>query len=179
MHTIKKIPENLWNSKLEISYYFTDSPFGELIVSSLPEGICYLGYVETREKALAEIRARFPNALLRSSNEIFRTQMTQIEQISTDKPLVFYLKGTPFQHKVWEALLTIPSGKVVTYSDIAKQIGSPKAQRAVGSAVGRNPIFLLIPCHRIIAQNGKIGGFYWGTELKIKILKTEKVSLFS
>jgi AraC family transcriptional regulator of adaptative response/methylated-DNA-[protein]-cysteine methyltransferase len=87
--------------------------------------------------------------------------------------LLLYLKGTAFQIKVWEALLKIPTGKLSTYGKIATSVGYPKAQRATGTAIGKNPITYIIPCHRVIAQNGKMGGFYWGIDKKVDLLNAE------
>ena len=84
-----------------------------------------------------------------------------------------HLKGTEFQCKVWEALLEIPYGTITTYSNIAEKVGRPKAQRAVGTAIGKNPILFLIPCHRVVAANGKLGGFYWGIDKKVMLLNRE------
>jgi len=91
----------------------------------------------------------------------------------TSRPTPLYLIGAPFQIKVWEALLTIPSGHVTTYGEIAGAIGSPRAHRAVGTAVGRNPISLLIPCHRALRKSGALGGYHWGLPVKRAMLAWE------
>jgi len=169
------VPQADWKKESVISYSFFASPFGEMIVASMPQGVCYVGYALPHEDALQELRNRFPKSTLQpEKNE----QHTHVEKLfagdwEKGEKLLFYLKGTEFQLKVWEALLQIPTGSLSTYSKIAASIDKPKAQRAVGTAVGQNPILYIIPCHRVIAQNGKIGGFYWGIEKKIELLNAE------
>jgi len=164
-----------WKKESIISYSFFTSPFGEMIVASMPEGVCYVGYAIPPEDALQELRDRFPKSTFQLQKN---KQHEHVEKLfagnwEKEEQLLLYLKGTEFQLKVWEALLQIPTGSLSTYSKIAKSVGSSKGQRAVGTAVGKNPILYIIPCHRVIAQNGKIGGFYWGTEKKIELLNAE------
>jgi len=169
------IPKAEWEKKRIISYSFFSSPFGEMLVASMSQGVCYVGYALPSEDVLQELRDRFPQNVLRLRKN---KQHKHVEKLFAGtcrkkKPLLLYLKGTDFQLKVWEALLQIPTGLLSTYSKIAAAAGSPKAQRATGSAIGRNPILYIIPCHRVIAQNGKMGGFFWGVERKIELLNAE------
>ena len=169
------MPKEDWKKESVISYSFFASPFGEMIVASMRQGVCYVGYVVPHEDPLQELRDRFPQNTLRLQKN---RRHEHVEKLFAGKwrkrkPLSLYLKGTDFQLKVWEALLQIPTGKLFTYSKIATSVGSPKAQRAAGSAIGRNPILYIIPCHRVIAQNGKLGGFYWGIEKKMELLNVE------
>jgi len=167
------MPKEAWTK--DISYSFFASPFGEMIVASMPQGICYVGYVVPDQDVLQEVHDRFPQSKLRLKQN---RRHEHVEKLFAGKwrkrkPLSLYLKGTDFQLKVWEALLQIPTGALSTYGKIATAVGSPKAQRATGSAIGRNPILYIVPCHRVIAQNGKLGGFYWGIEKKMELLNVE------
>ena len=162
-------------ANLTINYSLTDSPFGKIIVASTPKGICHMHFEEDEAKALALLQSRFPHAVYRQTSDkfqqdalfIFREDWKQLDKIK------LHLAGTPFQIKVWESLLNIPMGALSTYGDIAKDIGHPKAARAVGTAIGRNPVAFLIPCHRVIQSSGKIGGYMWGSEKKTAIIGWE------
>jgi len=172
---IKPVPKIDWKKKNIISYSFFTSQFGKIMVASMPQGICYVGLAISRESMLQELYDRFPTGIFRRHNN---KQHEHVKKLFVGKwkkedKLMLYLKGTEFQLKVWKALLQIPAGSLSTYGKIATAIGCPKAQRAVGSAIGRNPILYIIPCHRVIAQNGKMGGFYWGIDKKIELLSVE------
>jgi len=173
--TIKTVPKDDWKKKNMVSYSFFSSPFGKIIVASMPKGVCYVGYVISRENALQELQKRFPNAICKLHKNKRHEHVKNLfaGKWTKEHKLVLYLKGTEFQIKVWKALLQIATGTVSSYSKIAASIGYPNAQRAVGTTVGKNPILYIIPCHRIIAQNGKMGGFYWGIEKKIELLNWE------
>ena len=169
-------PASDWKKKCNISYSLFNSRFGKIIVASLPQGVCYVGFaLAHNNNALTDLHSRFPNALFqrRKNKQHEHVKRLFLGNWEKDEKLVLCLKGTTFQLKVWEALLEIPTGNVSSYGKIAAAIGYPKAQRAVGTAVGRNPILYLIPCHRVIAQNGKMGGFFWGIEKKITLLNVE------
>jgi len=172
---ITPMPKADWEKENLISYSFFASPFGEMVVASLPQGVCYAGCVVPHEDPLQELHDRFPKSILRLKKN---RRHEHVEKLFAGKwrkrkPLLLYLKGTDFQLKVWDALLEIPTGALSTYGKIAAAVGSPKAQRAAGSAIGRNPILYIVPCHRVIAQNGKLGGFYWGIEKKLELLNVE------
>jgi AraC family transcriptional regulator of adaptative response/methylated-DNA-[protein]-cysteine methyltransferase len=141
----------------------------------MSQGVCYVGCALSRESALEELRNRFPDGIFRRHRNKQHEQVKKLFAGKWEKgeKLLLYLKGTSFQLKVWEALLKIPTGSLSTYGKIATSIGCPKAQRAAGTAIGRNPILYIIPCHRVIAQTGKLGGFYWGVEKKIEFLNAE------
>jgi len=158
---------------LQILWGWFDSPFGLSLVMGTSKGICGMGFAaETgAEPTMADMRARWPLA-------------EYVEDPTALRPLVeaafarkgetaLHLIGAPLQLKVWEALLSIPSGHVSTYSEIAKSIGSPKAVRAVGTAVGRNPVSWLIPCHRALKKSGDVGGYHWGQPVKRAMLAYE------
>jgi AraC family transcriptional regulator of adaptative response/methylated-DNA-[protein]-cysteine methyltransferase len=162
---------------LTILWGWFDSPFGPALVMGTDRGICGIGFAaETgADAAMEDLTSRWPGAafvedpvrLRPWALAAFGAEGTTL----TEAPL--YLIGAPFQIKVWEALLTIPSGQVTTYSEIAGAIGSPKAVRAVGTAVGRNPISWLIPCHRALRKSGALGGYHWGLPVKRAMLAFE------
>jgi AraC family transcriptional regulator, regulatory protein of adaptative response / methylated-DNA-[protein]-cysteine methyltransferase len=154
-----------------------DSPFGPAIVMATDKGICGLGFAaETGQAAaLADLMSRWPRASFVEDPDRLRpwalAALGTAPGQNADTPLL--LIGAPFQIKVWEALLRIPSGHVTTYSQIAGAIGHPRAVRAVGTAVGRNPISLLIPCHRALRRDGALGGYHWGLPVKRAMLAWE------
>jgi AraC family transcriptional regulator of adaptative response/methylated-DNA-[protein]-cysteine methyltransferase len=163
---------------LVLSYGFHETPFGECLAATTPRGLCSLGFVEAenRDKALDTLRQSWHAASL---VEYPQANKSVIEQIFSpgsarkDEPIKVLLRGTNFQLKVWEALLRIPEGAVTSYSVLADSVGQPGASRAVGSAIGRNPVAYLIPCHRVLRANGEIGGYRWGTVRKKAILAME------
>lgn len=159
---------------LTILWGWFDSPFGPALVMGTAKGICGLGFLGemTEAEAMQDLTSRWPRATYVQDDAALRPWVAQAFGNSPTKaPL--YLIGAPFQIKVWEALLRIPSGHVTTYSEIAGAVGHPSAQRAVGSAVGRNPISFLIPCHRAIRRDGGLGGYHWGLPAKRAILAWE------
>lgn len=159
---------------LEISWGWFDSPFGPALVMGTERGICGIGFAaETGEaEAMEDLCARWPKARFTENPEALRCWVeAAFGQAEGETRL--YLIGAPFQLKVWEALLQIPSGHVTTYSEIAEAIGHPKAVRAVGTAVGRNPISWLIPCHRALRKSGGLGGYHWGLPVKRALLAWE------
>ncbi len=163
---------------LTIQYGFHDSPFGECLIALTERGICGLHFVadDDREAALAALKAGWPEAEFVADDEATRPYVDPIFNLTKaeEQPsLPLYLKGTNFQIQVWQALLKIPAGTAVTYGTIAQMIGNPKASRAVGGAVGSNPIGYLIPCHRVIRQAGGLGNYRWGTSRKKAILGWE------
>lgn len=162
---------------LKIYWGWFDSPFGLALVMGTEKGICGLALAaETGEEAaMQDLMSRWPKAEFIEDPMMLRPWVLTAfgaEDGSLDKaPL--YLIGAPFQIKVWEALLRVPTGYVTTYSDIASAIGNPKAVRAVGTAVGRNPVSWLIPCHRALRKSGALGGYYWGLPVKRAMLAFE------
>jgi AraC family transcriptional regulator of adaptative response/methylated-DNA-[protein]-cysteine methyltransferase len=160
---------------LSINYSFAESPFGEIIVASTPKGICYLAFTTDREQSLADLEAQFPNAHYRQTVDLIQQNALYIfsQDWNSLSDIKLHLKGTPFQLKVWEALLNIPMGKLSTYGHISEAIGNPGASRAVGSAIGSNPVAFLIPCHRVIRSTGETGGYHWGGTRKKAIIGWE------
>lgn len=166
---------------LTIYYSFSESPFGNVIVASTEKGICYMAFEDHKEIALENLKYQFSNAsffekqneLQKNALSIFDKDWTQLNTIK------LHLKGTDFQLKVWESLLTIPMGKLSTYGNLAQKIGNSKASRAVGTAIGSNPVAFLIPCHRVIQSSGNIGGYMWGSERKKLIIGWESSQIYS
>jgi AraC family transcriptional regulator of adaptative response/methylated-DNA-[protein]-cysteine methyltransferase len=160
---------------LSINYSFAESPFGDVIVASTSKGICHLAFADDREGALTDLGDRFPNAAYNQGHDpiqaaalsVFSKDWTRLSEIK------LHVKGTPFQLKVWEALLRIPPGGLATYSSLSGKIGHPGASRAVGSAVGANPIAFLIPCHRVILSTGETGQYHWGSTRKTALIGWE------
>ncbi|MEY4982865.1 MAG: hypothetical protein RIR62_1131 [Pseudomonadota bacterium] len=152
-----------------------DSPFGPAIAMGTERGLCGLGFSADmgEDACLADLTRRWPAATFRPDAEALQPWVMAAfgARANAETPLV--LIGAPFQIKVWEALLHIPSGHVTTYSDLAAAVGHPRAVRAVGTAVGRNPISLLIPCHRALRKSGALGGYHWGLPVKRAMLAWE------
>jgi AraC family transcriptional regulator of adaptative response/methylated-DNA-[protein]-cysteine methyltransferase len=164
---------------LHINYSFAESPFGDIIVASTQKGICYMAFADDRQDAFGQLQVQFPNAtysqfadrLQQNALFIFKKDWTELSEIK------LHLKGTAFQLKVWEALLKIPVGGLSTYGEIAHDLHQPTASRAVGSAVGDNPVAFLIPCHRVIKSTGEFGQYHWGATRKTAMIGWEAASL--
>lgn len=155
---------------LTINYAVHDTPFGNAFIAITPRGICKLTFLGSADSEfeIQELRSQWPNALLRHSHQHTGSVIAAIFDLkrTPDRPLSLLVAGTNFQVSVWKALMQIPSGEVTSYSRLATAIGCPNAARAVGQAVGANPIALIIPCHRVIQQSGKLGGYRWGETRK-------------
>ncbi len=163
---------------LQIFYGCHPSPFGYCLLGATERGVCYLEFQPDGRKnpSIQGIRKRWPNAdivLKPKKSQALVKKIFDFNPASGSAPLSLYVKGTNFQIKVWEALLKIPLGKMVTYEDVARQIRRPKAARAVGNAVGQNPIPFLIPCHRVIRKMGEFGNYGGGKERKKAMLGWE------
>ena len=162
---------------LTIFWGWFDSPFGLALVMATEKGICGVGFAsETGEEAAMEdMISRWPNARFVEDPMMLRPwALAAFGANGQEREIApLYLIGAPFPIKVWEALLQVPSGQVTTYSEIAHAIGKPRAVRAVGTAVGRNPISFLIPCHRALRKSGELGGYHWGLPVKRAILAWE------
>ena len=158
---------------LVINWGWFASPFGEAIAMGTDRGLCGLAFAAEfgRDWAWQDMTARWPQAEFRHDREALQ-KWVEAAFGGTGEVALAPLGG-PFQIKVWEALMAIPSGHVTTYSEIAKRIGSPRAVRAVGSAVGRNPISWLIPCHRAMRRDGGLGGYHWGLPIKRAMMAWE------
>ena len=164
---------------LNINYDFFQSHFGKIIVASTNKGICHLAFTDDEQIAVQALIKRFPNALFQKKADNLQEKAAGIFYADWNNlPLIkLHLKGSEFQLKVWEALLKIPVGKLTTYGKIAGDIKMPKASRAVGTAVGANPVAWLIPCHRVIQSSGIFGGYHWGTARKAAIIGWEAAKI--
>ncbi|MFV0389564.1 MAG: bifunctional helix-turn-helix domain-containing protein/methylated-DNA--[protein]-cysteine S-methyltransferase [Pyrinomonadaceae bacterium] len=160
---------------LSLNFSFADSPFGKLLVASTEKGICQMAFCDDETAAFEKLRASFPNAEFSQIRDEFQRAALSIFSKNSGEiaAIKLHLKGTKFQLKVWEALLKIPAGNLSTYGRIADQIDSPKASRAVGTAIGSNPVAFIIPCHRVIQKSGIFGGYMWGTTRKTAIIGWE------
>jgi len=156
---------------LVIRWAYVPTPFGEALVMATDRGICGLGFTEEfgRGWSMADLTARWPRATYLEDHSIAENAAAAI----AGRPAKLHLIGAPFQIKVWEALLHVPSGHVTSYSELAGAVGHPTAQRAVGTAVGRNPISFLVPCHRALRKSGGLGGYHWGLPVKRAMLAWE------
>lgn len=163
---------------LEISYGFHPSPFGTAVVMATERGLCGLAFADPGEEraALDDMTRRWPGARLIQDQEATASYVERVfspEQWRADRPLRIVMIGTDFQVQVWEALLRIPLGTASSYQDVARAIGRPKASRAVGAAVGRNPISFVVPCHRAMGKSGALTGYHWGITRKRAMLGWE------
>ena len=167
-------------SGLRILAGFHESPFGEALIAATDRGVCGLTFHDgDRKAALRDLASRWPNATIderpRTTAPVASRIFSALEARDPEGlvPLGLLVRGTNFQVKVWRALLQIPVGSVATYEDIATAIGAPAAVRAVGTAIGRNPVAFLIPCHRVIRTTGALGGYRWGLPRKRAMLAWE------
>ena len=163
---------------MTLAYGFHPSPFGTAIVIASGRGLAGLAFADPGEEAsaLADMKRRWPNATYVEdfdstaalAQRIFDTKLWR-----PDQPLRVVLIGTDFEVRVWQTLLKIPMGRAVSYSDIANQIKNPKASRAVGAAVGKNPVSFVVPCHRALGKSGALTGYHWGITRKRAMLGWE------
>jgi AraC family transcriptional regulator, regulatory protein of adaptative response / methylated-DNA-[protein]-cysteine methyltransferase len=163
---------------LQISYGYHPSPFGVALVMVTAYGLCGLSFADVGEEAsaLADMTKRWPNAQYTENSALtapFVAQLFADQNFRPNQPLRITFIGTDFEIRVWETLLKIPVGKATTYGDIASSVGSPKAARAVGAAVGKNPMSFVVPCHRVIGKSGALTGYHWGLTRKKAILGWE------
>lgn len=171
---------------IEVDYGFHNTAFGLCVIGVTDRGLSGLEFCaeNKKEMALAGMVARLPAAAYRHNPHktaeycelIFPADVASTSRHKTDASLSVLVKGTAFQIKVWEALLRIPAGSRSSYKQLAAAVGCPGANRAVGSAVGKNPVALLIPCHRVIREDGMLGGYHWGLERKLALLGSESVT---
>lgn len=161
-----------------IRYGLHASPFGTCLVAVTGRGICHLGFVQSTEgDALDVLTAAWKNARMIEDHKSTKPLVGPIFDASARGRLNLHLRGTNFQLKVWEALLQIPAGMATTYEGLAERIGQPAASRAVGSAVGHNPIAVLIPCHRVIRKVGEFGNYRYGSTRKMALLAYESLQV--
>lgn len=167
---------------LEIVYGFHPSPFGLALLMATPRGICGIAFVDedkgqTRSEALEDMTRRWPAASYREDARAtapFAAQIFRLDAWRKDNPMRLVLIGTDFEVRVWQSLLRIPMGRAVSYTDIARHIGQETASRAVGSAVGRNPLSFIVPCHRVLRTDGSLGGYHWGLTRKRALIGWER-----
>ncbi|MCA6441270.1 MAG: methylated-DNA--[protein]-cysteine S-methyltransferase [Sediminibacterium sp.] len=164
---------------LQINFSYAESPFGNLIVASTSKGICYMAFEEDEISALTQLKKHFMNAQFQQKLDLIQQHALFIFQNDWSKlgQIKLHLKGTSFQLKVWETLLKIPMGQLSTYGYIASKIGNANASRAVGTAIGNNPVAFLIPCHRVIQSSGNFGGYMWGNTRKTAIIGWEAAKI--
>lgn len=155
---------------LTIQYGVHDTCFGYAFIAATSKGICKLSFIRDKEitNQINELRKIWPLALIQEEIELTRTLIQSIfsDGMRIDRPLSLHVMGTNFQINVWKALLEIPFGTVISYNQVANSIDRPNASRAVGNAIGMNPVAYIIPCHRVIQKSGKIGGYRWGETRK-------------
>ena len=163
---------------VQLDYGFGETLFGKALVAWTSRGVNFLGFCEENgaESTLATLQEQWANASFRESTTAAQRWLDRIFSGSNDKPVPLWLRGSPFQLKVWEALLEIPEGTHSTYGQLAVRIGHPGAARAVGTAVGGNPVSWIIPCHRVIRQMGEMGGYRWGGLTKRAMIGYEAAS---
>ena len=166
---------------VDISWGFHNSPFGLALIMATLRGVCGIAFIDgedTRERrtALEDMKSRWPNALFMEApehTEHYAQAIFDPRHWSAKNPTRLVLIGTDFEIRVWETLLKIPMGQAVSYSDVATHLGMPKAARAIGSAVGRNPLSFVVPCHRVLRADGSLGGYHWGLTRKRAIIGWE------
>ncbi len=160
---------------LHINYSFAETAFGDIIIASTAKGICQLAFVKDEKYGIENLQYFFPNAALLQKTDL--KQQDALQFFTCDwsdlQKVKLHLQGTVFQLKVWQSLLRVPFGSISTYSSIAAKIKSPAAVRAVGTAIAKNPVAFLIPCHRVIKSTGIIGEYHWGTNRKTTMLGWE------
>jgi len=166
---------------LAINYSFAETPFGNILVASTSKGICYMAFADNEQEALIALQKNFPNAQYKQMVDLIQQNALYIftKDWKNLGKIKLHLKGTAFQLKVWETLLKIPMGQLSTYGNIAGQLQNPKASRAVGSAVGDNPVAFLIPCHRVIQSTGVFGQYHWGSNRKTAMIGWEAAKVSS
>jgi AraC family transcriptional regulator, regulatory protein of adaptative response / methylated-DNA-[protein]-cysteine methyltransferase len=160
---------------LSINYSFAESPFGPLILAATTKGLCYLAFEEDRDLAFRHLQEQFPNARFQQVLDMIQQNALYFftQDWNTLEQVKLHLKGTPFQLKVWEALLQIPMGELSSYGKVAATAKAERAYQAVGTAVGSNPVAFLIPCHRVIKSNGEFGEYHWGSTRKMAMIGWE------
>jgi len=162
---------------MTIHYGFVESPFGKTIIGDSDRGVCHLRFAESKTEALQELKDAWPNATLKESSrraeKIVGNVFSRPQKRGDERPLRAHVNGSEFQLKVWRALTQIPIGNLVSYGSLAQAIGSDGAARAVGTAVGANPLAYLIPCHRVIRETGIVGQYRWGHERKQALIAWE------
>jgi AraC family transcriptional regulator of adaptative response/methylated-DNA-[protein]-cysteine methyltransferase len=166
---------------LAINYSFAETAFGDILVASTSKGICHMAFADNGDEALAALQKSFPNAQYKQMVDLIQQNALYIftQNWKNLSKIKLHLKGTAFQLKVWETLLKIPMGGLSTYGNIAQHLHNAQASRAVGSAVGSNPVAFLIPCHRVIQSSGAFGQYHWGSSRKMAMIGWEAAKISS
>jgi AraC family transcriptional regulator of adaptative response/methylated-DNA-[protein]-cysteine methyltransferase len=166
-------------ARLRIAHGVHDSRFGPVFVASTGRGVCRLAFLDDEATPSAELEAlarAWPRAALAHQPRTTRALAQALSDAPPDRPLSLHVAGTNFQIAVWRALLRIPFGATATYTEVARLAGAPRAVRAAGSAIGANPVALLIPCHRVIRASGALGGYRWGLTRKLALRTWERAA---
>jgi AraC family transcriptional regulator of adaptative response/methylated-DNA-[protein]-cysteine methyltransferase len=165
----------------DILYTLAKSYLGLVLLATDSQGICAL-FMGNEQEMLQDLNRRFPKAKINRNDKVLEALSSQVihylDHPQNNMNFTLSLQGTEFQQSVWKQLAKIPCGKTWTYKDIAENLGNPKSVRAVAQACGANPVAILVPCHRVIASNGALSGYYWGVDIKQKLLQRENVSNF-
>lgn len=168
---------------MQIDYVLQETGLGWMILAKTPHGICFLFIDDDPQQSLNQLKLKFPKANYQEKPESFSEELAVVlaylESPKQACNLPLDIQGTPFQKAVWQVLREIPVGQTMSYKEVAERLNKPKAVRAVGSACGANPIAVLIPCHRVLTSDGKLGGFSMGLKRKKVLLKREGVEFIS
>jgi AraC family transcriptional regulator of adaptative response/methylated-DNA-[protein]-cysteine methyltransferase len=159
----------------DVRFSFFNSTFGECIVASTSEGICHLAFCSERARAVDDLKVLRRFGLIREESDPLHlaARVCMSDPLSYTGTIQLHLAGTAYQIRVWEELLKIPFGGTTSYGRLAKTLGDPRSSRAVGAAVGRNPVAYIVPCHRVLHSDGGIGNYMWGSDRKREILAWE------
>ncbi len=159
-----------------VNYQFADTLFGDALVASTSEGVCYFSYHSNRLLMMHELETMFPKSQLLSQTDVFQERAIAAFFRMDELPqeVMLHVKATAFQYEVWRLLLDVPYGTTISYGTIAQAFLGGGASRAVGNAVGRNPVAYFIPCHRVVRSDGSLGGFRWGVDRKKAMLAHER-----
>ena len=174
LYPMKIIPFTKWDDTLPICFSLWKTPFGNVYVASTPKWICSVELCSTKKEALERLKKRFPKSICEEVPQNSHRELLSFFHDTKEREIIFHVKGTPFQLKVWHALLTVPFWELSTYKNMALYVKNEKAVRAVGTAIGKNPIVYFIPCHRIIQTWGGMWGYYRWLAKKQEILNWEK-----
>ena len=165
---------------MTISYTIGESPLGRILVASSEKGLCMVTIARTDRELEERLHDHFPTATAKRDDRglasLKRTVLRRMDGKDLDEPLKLDMQGSPFQVSVWKEMLRIPAGSTRSYADVARRIGKPRAFRAVANACGKNPIPVVVPCHRVVATNG-LGGYTGGIDRKVFLLEKEGVTI--
>ena len=167
---------------VRVDYALSDCSLGRVLVASTERGLCAILPGSSDAELIEDLHRRLPRAAIQKAGSAFQTTLEHViglldQSLPVPPQLDFDLIGTAFQRRVWQALQQIPSGRTMTYAELAATIGRPKAHRAVASACGANPLAVVVPCHRIVRGDGGLGGYHWGLPMKKKLLRREAVKV--